>query len=193
MPAAVHPHLQPGRVYRTRDLAVWGANPTRLAKRLLHGGKLRQLAQGLYYAPAASRFGPVPPDDAAILRAFIGDDSFVVTGPPRWNSLGLGTTAMFSSALVYNGKRSGEFRLGSRLFQLRRVRFPSEPSAEWFVIDLLEHHDAAGAALSELEGALTQALRDGRFDRRRLAEMAAEFGTRATLALVRRATEASSS
>lgn len=52
---------------------------------------------------------------------------------------------------------------------------------------------AVGAALSHLETALTQALRDGRFDRRRLLDMAAEFGTRTTRALVKRCIEASAS
>ncbi len=31
---AAHPHLKPGRVYRTRELSRWGANTPRLAKRL---------------------------------------------------------------------------------------------------------------------------------------------------------------
>src|SRR5204862_2670747 len=135
-------------VYRTRELSAWGANPTRLAKRLLREGQLRQLAHGLFYSPQTSRFGPVPPDDVAILRAFLGDDAFVITGPPRWNALGLGATALFSATLVYNEKRSGEFRLGGRRFLLRRVRFPKVPPPEWFVIDLIEQHDAAGSALS---------------------------------------------
>ena len=35
MSAPAHPQLEPGRVYRTRALAAWGANAPRLAKRLV--------------------------------------------------------------------------------------------------------------------------------------------------------------
>ena len=139
MPAPAQPRLEPGRVYRTRDLTTWGANPTRLARRLVREGRLRSLAQGLFYAPKSSRFGPVPPEDEEILRAFLGSDEFVLTGPPYWNALGLGTTAAFPVVLVYNTRRSGEFAFGHRRYRLRRVRFPRRPSAEWYVIDLLEH------------------------------------------------------
>ena len=76
---------------------------------------------------------------------------------------------------------------------LRRVRFPTAPPAEWFVIDLLEHHDAAGIALSDAEAALARTLRHGRFDRSRLRDMAAQFGSKATQALVRRCLKAASS
>ena len=186
MPTAAQPKLKAGRVYRTRDLAAWGANPTRLAKRLLDEGRLRQLAHGLFYSPEASRFGPVPPEDTAIMRAFLGDDDFLITGPPRWNALGLGATATFPVTLVYNRKRSGEFTFGGRRFLLRRVGFPRSPSAEWFATDLLEHYDMAGLSLSQLEKALVRALATGRFDRGRLEEMARGYATKSTQALVER-------
>jgi hypothetical protein len=47
------PHLEPGRVYRTRDLAIWSANATRLATRLVEQGKLVPLAHGLFAHPSA--------------------------------------------------------------------------------------------------------------------------------------------
>ena len=86
-------HLEPGRVYRTRDLATWSANPPRLAKRLVDQGELVPLAHGLFARPKQSRFGPVPPLDEEIMRAFLDGGAFVFTGPERWNALGLGTTA----------------------------------------------------------------------------------------------------
>jgi hypothetical protein len=177
MPRPSKPELTPGRVYRTRELGRWGANPTRLAKRLVREGHLRQLAPGLFFAPEASRFGAVPPLEKEVLRGFIGTDEFVITGPPVWNALGLGTTAAFASTLVYNHKRSGEFKLGNLRFQLRRVRFPPNPSPEWFVIDLLENRTAVGADLADLRAALHRALVADRFDRVRLRAMADEYGT----------------
>jgi hypothetical protein len=188
---AANPVLEAGRAYRTRDLRRWGANPARLAKRLVRQGKLRQAAQGLFYAPLESRFGQAPPREEEILRAFLGDSDFVITGPPRWNALGLGATAMFAATLVYNHRRTGEFTFDGQRFLLRRVLFPRNPPPEWFVIDLLEHHGMVGASLSELEARLVTTLASGRWDRDRLRAMAEVFGTQATRDLVGRCLEES--
>jgi hypothetical protein len=182
--AAAQPILEPGRVYRTRELAAWGRNAPRLAKRLVEHGELVPLAHGLFACFKPSRFGPVPPRDEEIMRAFLDGGPFVFTGPERWNALGLGTTAMFSVPLVYNTKRSGAFTFGSRRFLLRRVAFPENPPAEWFVVDLLEHADQAASSSAEVATALARALSLGRFDGERLREMARRFGSRATCALV---------
>jgi len=184
MTAAASPELEPGRAYRTRDLRSWGANPTRLARRLVQEGRLCEVVHGLYYAPLATRFGAAPPSDDALLRAFLADERYVITGPPVWNTLGLGATAMFAVTLVYNTRRSGEFRFGGRRFLLRRVRFPDAPSAEWFVVDLLQHHGMAGVAPSTLQAHLVASLWSGRWDRRRLRDMAVAYGTRTTQAMV---------
>ena len=190
MTAAAHPALEPGRVYRTRELAQWSANPPRLARRLVRDGQLLQLAHGLFAAPRRSRFGEVPPTDDALLRAFLDGGPFVLTGPERWNALGLGTTAVFAAPLVYNTKRSGRFTFGSRQFLLRRVAFPDTPSPEWFVVDLFENAEQAAASPEELRNALEAALREGRFDRARLTSMSTRFGSRRTQALVSKALEA---
>lgn len=184
MTSPAQPNLEPGRVYRTRDLAVWSANAPRLAKRLVQEGALVQLAHGLFARPKQSRFGAVPPGDEEIMRAFLDGTPFVFTGPERWNALGLGTTAVFAAPLVYNTKRSGTFVLGGRRFVLRRVAFPESPTPEWFVIDLIEHADQAGASRPELGAALARALARRAFDRDRLREMARRYGTKATQALV---------
>jgi hypothetical protein len=184
MTAPAQPELEKGRVYRTRDLARWGRNPARLARRLVREGKLREAAHGLYYTPVASKFGPAPVADEVLLRAFLGGGPFLISGPPRWNALGLGSTAMFAKSLVYNTQRTGEFMLDGRGFVLRRVYFPERPSPEWFVVDLLRHHEMAGVALSELLANLVRALREGHFDAARLREMAETYGTKATLAAV---------
>lgn len=182
-----------GRVYRTRDLATWSANAPRLAKRLVEERELVPLAHGLFAHPKQSRFGPVPPRDEEIMRAFLDGGPFVFTGPERWNALGLGTTAVFAAPLVYNTKRSGTFTFGNRSFVLRRVAFPENPKAEWFIIDLLEHADQAAASPTEVAEVLGRALARGRFDRERLREMAKRYGSRATIALVDGALRASAS
>lgn len=187
MNTPAQPDLEPGRAYRTRDLRPWSANPTRLARRLVDEGKLREAAHGLYYAPRPTRFGPAPAPDEELLRAFLCGEPFLVTGPPHWNALDLGSTAMFAVKLVYNLSRSGEFELDRRRFLLRRVYFPENPCAEWFIVDLLQHHDMAGVGLSELGEGLVATLRSGRWDRARLREMAETYGTKATLAVVNQA------
>lgn len=184
MPAPSHPDLQPGRVYRTRDLAPWGANAPRLAKRLVREGALVPLAHGLFAHPKRSRFGTVPPADEELMRAFLDGAPFVFTGPDRWNELGLGTTALFAAPLVYNTKRSGRFELGGRRFVLRRVAFPERPPREWYAVDLLEHADEAGASRSEVAAALARAVGRGSFDGEQLRAMAQRYGTKATQAVV---------
>jgi len=145
-----------------------------------------------FRAPIESCFGQAPARDEELLRAFLGDSPFVMTGPPRWNALGLGSTAMFAATLVYNTRRTGDFSFDGRRFLLRRVLFPEDPPPEWFVIDLLQHHEMAGVSLRQLKDRLTATLNDGRWDADRLRSMAEEYGTKATLALVERCIAAAS-
>src|SRR5690348_5512301 len=74
---------------------------------------------------------PLPPITSC--SAFFGKSPFVLTGPPVWNTLGLGATALFAITLVYNTKRTGEVVLDGRRYWLRRVAFPKTPTAEYFV------------------------------------------------------------
>lgn len=187
MPAPRKPELEPGRVYRTRELARWSANPTRFAHRLVRDAVLRPLAPGLYVHPKTGRFGAVPPTTEELLRGFLQDGTFVVTGPEKWNALGLGTTAVLPVTLVYNTKRSGEFELGNRRFLLRRVAFPAHPNAEWFAVDLLEHADMAGASRADLEVAVARSVASHKLGRDALLRAASRYGTRATKRLVERA------
>ena len=186
MSLPAQPNLEPGRTYRTSELRRFGANPARLARRLVREGKLQQAAHGLFFAPFQSRFGQAPPPEEEILRGFLGSSPFVITGPPKWNALGLGATAMFASTLAYNRKRSGEFTFNGRRFLLRRVYFPETPSPEWFVVDLLRHHAMAGVSLTEVTERFVTTLREGRWDRTRLRAMAGQYGTKDTQALVER-------
>ena len=165
-------NLEPGRVYRTRELSEWAANAPRLARRLVDDGLLVPLAHGLFACPKRGRFGDVPPTEHELMRGFLDGAPFVFTGPERWNALGLGTTAQFATPLVYNTKRSGLFKLGNRTFLLRRVAFPAPTPVEWFVVDLLEHADEAAASAADIAQVLTRKLRDGAFDARALRAMA---------------------
>lgn len=171
------PCLSPGQVLRTKELSAWSANPVRLAQRLVRDGQLQKLGQGLFAVPKRGRFGAVPPDLPTLLGAFLEGSPFVMTGPPAWNSLGLGSTALWSHSLVYNTKRSGDFMLGNQRVRFRRVRFPEQPPREWFAVDLLESRASAGLALEAFKPRLVEALREGRLDPLRLRAMAAEYAT----------------
>jgi hypothetical protein len=185
MPAPAQPELQPNQVYRTKYFARWGKNPARLVQRLVEAGKLQEMAHGLYFVPGKSRFGAVPPTDDALLDALLESEDYVVTGPPAWNTLGLGATAMFAATLVYNRKRSGKFVLGGRTFLLRRVAFPAHPPREWFAIDLIERQAMAGVDPEALAAGVQREVRAGRLDAVVLDEMAARYGTKGTESLVR--------
>ena len=189
MPAAAKPRLTRGRVYRTKELGRWGENPTRLAKRLTRDQELVELRHGLFYRPKQSRFGVVPPDERELMRAFLEGGPFLFTGPDRWNALGLGSTAVFVDQLVYNTKRSGVFQFGNRRFVLRRVRFPRNPTPEWFAVDLLENYELAGVGLDDLGEGLVRAVATGRLCAEELSRAAENYGTRRTQAVVGRALE----
>ncbi len=186
MPAPATPRLTPGRAYRTAAFGRYGKNPARLAQRLVAEGALRQVARGLYVHPVQSKWGPAPVVDAELLRAFLDGSAFLITGPPVWNALGLGATALFATTLIYNQKRTGEFVLDGRRFLLRRVAFPRHPSAEYFVVDLLMHHAMAGVDLPTLEAGITAALQAKRFDPEQLRNMAEQYGTHAIVDLIDR-------
>ncbi|MDI1244887.1 MAG: hypothetical protein PSV24_05750 [Rhodoferax sp.] len=107
---------------------------------LVSRGVLKKLAQGLYYAPKQSRFGPLPPTDEQVVKGFLRDKDFLVFSPSSYNTVGLGTTQLYNSTLVYNHKRHGVFRLGNRLFDFRvKPRFPKKLSREFLYVDLLNN------------------------------------------------------
>lgn len=59
---AKDPRLEPGRIYRTHELARWTTNLSRLTRRLVREKKLVRLAYGFYLCP----------DDRSYARQFLG-------------------------------------------------------------------------------------------------------------------------
>jgi hypothetical protein len=177
-----------GRIYRTAEFTTWTSNPSRLVDALEEKGILRRLAHGLFMMVERTKFGGFRrAQDDDLLRAFLGDDNFVVTGSDAWNALGLGAKAVLTAPFVYNHHRSGEATVDGRRFLFRRCKFPKMASPEWYVIDLLENHCAAQLGLDEAEDSLTTALVRRRFDPERLASSAIDYGSAVTLRLVLKA------
>jgi len=148
-------------------------------RELVSAGKLKKLAQGLYHAPKQSSFGPLPPSDEEVVESFLRDKDFLMFSPSTYNAVGLGTTQLYNSTLVYNHKRHGVFRLGNREFDFRvKPRFPKKLTPEFLYIDLLNN-------LEELAEDRDEVLRQARgklssFDSDRLQRAADNFGNVAT-------------
>jgi len=171
--------LQAGHVYRREDLARLTTAVDRHLRELVATGRLKKLAQGLYYAPKPSSFGPLPPADEHVVGGFLRDKDFLVFSPSAYNAVGLGTTQLYNRTLVYNHKRHGVFRLGNRQFDFRiKPRFPKKLTAEFLYVDLLNN-------LEELAEDRDAVLRQARhrlplFDPARLQRAVDNFGSVAT-------------
>ena len=135
-------HLKRGEVYRRSDLAQWSNAVDRHIGTLVKDGTLQKLSAGLYYYPNESVFGNTPPDELALVRSFLKDDYFLITSPNDYNSLGVGTTQLYNSRVVYNHKRHGEFKLGGRTFMFfSKHRFPTKSPPEFLLVDLVSNLD----------------------------------------------------
>lgn len=165
-------HLRPGQVYRRADLAQWSSAVDRHLRRLQEEGALTKLSGGLYYCPQKTAFGTAPADDKTLVRAFLKDSRFLLTSPNAYNALGVGTTQLYNSTLVYNHKRHGRFELGGRVFDFRmKPHFPATVTPEFLLVDLVnnlkelaEDHDELIGRVQEKAaamdaGALSSAVR----------------------------------
>jgi hypothetical protein len=176
--------LQAGRVYRREDLASLSNAVDRHLHELVSTGLLKKLAQGLYYAPKQSNFGPLPPTDEQVVRGFLRDKDFLVFSPSLYNTVGLGTTQLYNSTLVYNHKRHGVFRLGNRQFDFRvKPRFPQKLTPEFLYVDLLNN---LGELAEDRDAVLNQArTKLLSFNPSRLQEALDSYGNMATRKSVR--------
>ena len=133
-------HLRPGQVYRRADLAQWSKSVDRHIRQLVEEGVLQKIRNGLYYCPRFSVFGQVPPDEHELVRTFLKEDDFLLTSPNAYNALGVGTTQLYNTRVVYNHRRHGRFTLGGVPFEFRRKpRFPRKLTEEFLLVDLLNN------------------------------------------------------
>lgn len=176
--------LRAGGVYRREDLAPDSNAVDRHLKQLQDSGRLKKLAQGLYYVPRQSAFGPVPPEDSELVAAFLRDDDFLLLSPASYNTLGLGSTQLYNRTVVYNHKRHGRFTFGNRTFDFRmKPRFPNKLSAEFLLVDLLNNLDEL---VEERDDLLSNAqAKLHQFDHHKVLKSASKFGTVATKKLIK--------
>ncbi len=67
--------------------------------KLVQQGLLEKIAAGLYYKPQTSRYGDLPPNDEALVKAFLREDSFLLFSWNEYNALGLGLTQLYNVLL----------------------------------------------------------------------------------------------
>ena len=143
--------LQEGKVYRRSDFLLLSKSVDRHLAQLVKARALTKLKNGLYYCPEKSAFGMAPPSDKKLVQAFLKDRRFLMTTPNLYNSLGLGTTQLYNTPVVYNHKRHGKLNLGGRVYDFRlKHHFPSKLTVEFLLVDLMNNLDEVAENDDEL-------------------------------------------
>lgn len=133
-------HLVPGKVYRRADLTRWTASVDRDLRKLLDTGELTKLSGGVYMRPKTTSFGRAPASDRDLVKAFLKDKRFLLLTPNAYNALGVGATQLYNETIVYNRKRHGRFKLGSRVYVFRmKPEFPTIATKEFLLVDLVNN------------------------------------------------------
>src|SRR3990167_5161285 len=134
-------HLRSGQVYRREDFLAFSKAVDRDLYQLSTQGVLEKVAPGLYYAPKVSRFGILPPNENALIKAFLRSNQFLLLSWNAYNSLGLGLTQVYNRTIVYNRKRFGIFQLANQEYDFRRPSygFPKKITPALLLVDLLNN------------------------------------------------------
>ena len=173
--------LRAGQVFRRKDLAADLPAVDRELARAVEAGLVRRVAQGLYYVPKKTPFGDAPPREEALVEKFLDDSHFLLFNPSCYNSLGLGTTQLYNTTVVYNHKRHGKFTLAGFDFDFRdKPRFPSrkQVTREYLLVDMLNNLGDLAEDPETLLKAVRASLAD--FDSRRLEKALADYGSART-------------
>ena len=133
--------LESGHVYRREDLTQFSKAVDRDLSTLVERGELEKVAAGLYYKPAQSRFGQLPPNENELVASFLKEKKFLLYSWNQYNALGLGLTQLYNRFVVYNHKRHGLFKLAGREFEFKNFArgFPKKLSPEFLLVDLLNN------------------------------------------------------
>jgi hypothetical protein len=78
-----------------------------------------------------------------LIKKFLDNEDFLITSFNSFNALGVGTTQLYNKQIVYNHLRSGDIRLGNKLFTFKKKSaFPKKPTKEFLVVDLINNLDS---------------------------------------------------
>jgi hypothetical protein len=165
-----------GHVYRRDTLLPFSKAIDRDLEALVSMGTLQKLAYGLYYKPAVSSFGVLPPKDQELVTCFLREDNFLLYSRNEYNALGVGLTQLYNRVVVLNYKRQGIFKLGNREYDFRKTNrgFPKKMSPEFLLIDLLNNFQELAEDTSLLKDRIKKSLH--RFNKTKLLSMAKAYG-----------------
>jgi len=136
-------HLRKGNIYKRDELQKWSSSIDRHLSELTGDGVLKKVGPGLYHFPKKNAFGFEPPADELLIKKFLDNDNFLITSFNSYNALGVGTTQLYNKQIVYNHLRSGDIRLGNKLFTFKKKSaFPPKPTKEFLVVDLINNLDS---------------------------------------------------
>jgi hypothetical protein len=169
-------HMKSGFVYRRETLVPFSTAVDRDLETLVGQGKLQQLSGGLYYKPAMSVFGPLPPKDTNLVSCFLRDDHYLLYSWNQYNALGLGLTQLYNRVVVLNNKRHGIFKLGNKEFDFRRSSrgFPSKLSLEFLLVDLINNLKDLAEDTSLVKEKIKNKF--SHFDQDKVLKMAKKYG-----------------
>jgi hypothetical protein len=178
--------MVPGRAYRRQDLKGFSTAVDRDLKTLVANGEVRKLGSGLYARPRSGAFGPLPPEDREVVRAFLKTDDFRLTSYNDFTLLGLGLTQVYNSYVVYNHKRAGDFKLGRKNYKFRLVpAYPTEQAVtpEYLLVDMLNNLRRLPDDVELVVRNLKKAVH--RFDRTQVFDCLGRYGNPAAKRLLR--------
>jgi len=169
-------HLRNGHVYRRDMLLPYSKALDRDLDTLVEKGMLRKIAAGLYYKPAMSELGALPPKDYNLVEVFLRDNHFLLYSLNQYNALGVGLTQLYNRVVVLNRKRHGVFRLGNKEFDFRRPTkgFPKKVTPEFLLVDLFNNFDEIAEDTSLVIENISKNL--AKFDKNKLLRLAREYG-----------------
>ncbi len=172
-------HLKRGKVYRRKHLDQWSKSVDRDLKTLVEDGTLHKVAPGMYHYPELSSFGPTPASEEELIRKYLEDNRFLLMSPNLYNRLGVGTTQLYNTRIVYNNKRHGEVMFGNRRFFFqRKPHFPSKVTPEYLAVDLVNNLDKLAEDQQDVLKSLSSKL--SLFDMKSLKKTISAYGSAKT-------------
>lgn len=176
-------HLRKGSIYKRDELQKWSSSIDRHLSELTRDGVLKKVGPGLYHFPKKNAFGFEPPSDQLLIKKFLDNDDFLITSFNSFNALGVGTTQLYNKQIVYNHLRSGDIRLGNKLFTFKKKSaFPPRNTEEFLVVDLINNLDSLAEDQPKiLEKVLKKTIS---LDKHSLANAIEKYGTPRTRKLL---------
>lgn len=168
--------MRAGLVYRRDMLLSYSKALDRDLDTLVEKGLLRKLSGGLYYKPAMSEFGALPPKDDNLVSSFLRDNKFLLYSWNQYNSLGVGLTQLYNRMVVLNHKRHGVFKLGNKEFNFRRANkgFPRKITPEFLLVDLVNNLNELAEDTTLVKKNIYDRLNS--FDKDKLLRLAKSYG-----------------